>query len=409
MGSSEAVKVQTVRSGFLTPVEKPAFSEQEISLWGADEREESHSLHYAVPYAESFRAELAAHFIENYSKRGEVVLDPFVGAGTTALEAALRGRIAFGSDTNPLAVRMAEAKLFPADLTEVTLALQLLNLRRPFDLRIHTELLAPFFHLDTAREIVNLREQLREQKAGTRSAARVASFIELVALSILHGHSAGFFSGYTFPQVSLTPEEQIKLNDKRGQEPDYRAVLPRLLRRTASVLRDGCTSAMRQAAVHEPSRRHKIWRSDARRLTEVRSGTVSLVLGGPPLPGAQPRLSEQWLRYWFSGIAVKDPAEVQTQCPTISSWRDFMVEVLAELARVVVRGGRVVLDLKEMRVDNETVKLDEVIVEAVREKLRFAWEPDTLLVNHAPVAHVGRTRPVRQPAANNRLLVLRRR
>jgi len=46
-----------------------------------------------------------------YSEKGESVLDPMVGAGTTLIEAKLLGRNALGIDINPEAVRLAEAGL----------------------------------------------------------------------------------------------------------------------------------------------------------------------------------------------------------------------------------------------------------------------------------------------------------
>jgi DNA modification methylase len=46
-----------------------------------------------------------------YSEKGQSVLDPMVGAGTTLIEAKLLGRNALGMDINPEAVHLAEAAL----------------------------------------------------------------------------------------------------------------------------------------------------------------------------------------------------------------------------------------------------------------------------------------------------------
>jgi tRNA G10 N-methylase Trm11 len=46
-----------------------------------------------------------------YSEKGQSVLDPMVGAGTTLIEAKLLGRNALGMDINPEAVQLAEAGL----------------------------------------------------------------------------------------------------------------------------------------------------------------------------------------------------------------------------------------------------------------------------------------------------------
>jgi len=43
-------------------------------------------------------------YIEHYSKKGDIVLDPFVGSGVTAIEAIKAGRKGIGIDLNPIAI-----------------------------------------------------------------------------------------------------------------------------------------------------------------------------------------------------------------------------------------------------------------------------------------------------------------
>jgi predicted methyltransferase len=46
---------------------------------------------------------VVGEYIEHYSKKGEIVLDPFVGSGVTAIEALKRGRKAIATDLDPMA------------------------------------------------------------------------------------------------------------------------------------------------------------------------------------------------------------------------------------------------------------------------------------------------------------------
>ena len=57
--------------------------------WTARQRQ-SHALH-EVSYRACFKAELPRFFIERLTAPGELVFDPFMGRGTTLLEAALTG------------------------------------------------------------------------------------------------------------------------------------------------------------------------------------------------------------------------------------------------------------------------------------------------------------------------------
>jgi len=90
--------------------------------WTSAQRQ-SHALH-EVSYRACFKAELPAFFIDRLSNPGDAVLDPFMGRGTTLLEAALRGRRVFGNDINPLSAILARPRLRAIDVSVVSEALK---------------------------------------------------------------------------------------------------------------------------------------------------------------------------------------------------------------------------------------------------------------------------------------------
>ena len=59
-------------------------------------------------YAASFGEDFARELIRESTEEGGVVLDPFVGAGTTALESVLSNRNAIGIDVDPIACRISQ-------------------------------------------------------------------------------------------------------------------------------------------------------------------------------------------------------------------------------------------------------------------------------------------------------------
>jgi DNA modification methylase len=61
---------------------------------------------YPARFSEVFAREAILHF----SRMGDVILDPFVGGGTTAVEAIANGRRAIGTDISELSVFVAKAK-----------------------------------------------------------------------------------------------------------------------------------------------------------------------------------------------------------------------------------------------------------------------------------------------------------
>jgi len=78
--------------------------------------------HALYKYPARFSPVFARQAIETFSRKDGVVLDPFVGGGTTLVEARLTGRHALGADISSLAVFLTRAKTIPlseSDLSEV--------------------------------------------------------------------------------------------------------------------------------------------------------------------------------------------------------------------------------------------------------------------------------------------------
>ena len=80
-----------------TALDVPVYEEE---LWTSRQRQAS-SIH-EISYRACFKPQLPAYFIERLTDEGDVVYDPFSGRGTTAVEAALRGRSVIANDVNPL-------------------------------------------------------------------------------------------------------------------------------------------------------------------------------------------------------------------------------------------------------------------------------------------------------------------
>ena len=65
---------------------------------------------------------VVGEYIEHYSKKGDIVLDPFVGSGVTAIEALKRGRKAIAIDLDPISTFITRMTLIPAEPKEIAKA-----------------------------------------------------------------------------------------------------------------------------------------------------------------------------------------------------------------------------------------------------------------------------------------------
>src|SRR6516225_6786452 len=133
-------------------LEVPTFVNE---FWTAKQRQAS-SLH-EVSYRACFKPQLPRFFIERLTKPGDLVYDPFMGRGTTPVEAALLGRIPVGNDANPLSAVMTGPRLHPPQLEEVEKRLHTIPLNDPADM---PEDLLAFYHPNTLRAISSLKKYL---------------------------------------------------------------------------------------------------------------------------------------------------------------------------------------------------------------------------------------------------------
>lgn len=84
--------------------------------WAFTDADTGYLTHDLHPYPAKFIPQIPAHLIAGLSLPGELVLDPFHGSATTAVEALRLGRRAICIDANPLFETIGRAKT--ADLTE---------------------------------------------------------------------------------------------------------------------------------------------------------------------------------------------------------------------------------------------------------------------------------------------------
>lgn len=366
-------------------------------FWTRAQRE-GHSLH-EISYRACFKPSLPAFFLERLSRPGDLVLDPFMGRGTTPLEACLRGRVPCGNDVNPLSAMLLRPRLCPPTLADVVDRLDALDLSWDGAL---DEDLQVFFHPETLREICALRGYFLEREAQGRLDG-VDEWLRMVAVNRLTGHSSGFFSVYTLPPNQATSVAgQRRINAKRAQVPEARDVRAILRKKSRTLLADTETLWRSQSRVL--AQMSVLTTGPASAMRRVPTSSVQLVVTSPPFLDVVQYADDNWLRCWFCGIDAKSVPI--TMARTVEAWREAMREVFVELHRVVRPGGYVAFEVGEVR--RGKVRLEEHVVPVAADA---GLEPELVMLHTQDFTKTAKCWGVdnnRLGTNTNRIVVLRR-
>jgi len=324
---------------------------------------------HEVSYRACFKPQLPRFFIERLTRLGDLSYHPFMGRGTTLLEAALLGRVPCGCDISPLSRVLIAPRLRPPTLPEIIGRLQKLNYTTAHE--IPEELLV-FYHPETLKEICSLRHYLIERQ-NSGEGDFIDDWIRMVAVNRLTGHSPGFFSVYTLPpNQAVSIKRQTRINEKRGQQPPRRHIAETIAKKSRQLLVD-CDAAVRRALSATCGSVLLLTRHCGH-TPEIATASVSLVVTSPPFLDVVDYAGDNWLRCWFVGV---DPASVKLTVPNkLDAWQAAMTEVFHELQRILKPGGHVAFEVGEIHAGK--TRLEEAVVPC---GIAGGLEPVLILIN----------------------------
>lgn len=331
------VAVKKITGEFWTSKQRQASSLQEIS------------------YRACFKPQLPSYFIHKYTKKNDVVYDPFGGRGTTAIEAALLGRNLIQNDINPISTIFSKGRLSIPSLKEIESRLneipQINGLVADIDLSM-------FYEAQTLNEILNLKNYFAQREA-SKKLDSIDSWIRMVATNRLTGHSSGFFSVYTLPpNQAVSQNRQVSINTKLNQIPTYRDTKKIILKKSKQLLSG--LSKEQIENIKTVSDSAIFLNKLANQTQEIPDNSVALVVTSPPFLDIVQYKDDNWLRCWFNNIDSDEIGKNITMAKTLESWSTQMKEVLRELHRIIKKGGVIAFEVGEIR--NGKIKLDEAII-----------------------------------------------
>lgn len=361
-------------------------------FWTAGQRR-AHSIH-EISYRACFKAQLPEFFIARLTRPGDVVFDPFMGRGTTPVQAALMGRHAFGNDINPLSTLLTRPRLRPISAPAVAAALQSVDWSLG---EIERDDLLAFYHPETLRKLNALRRWIAPRAPlGADAVDPVADWIRMVTINRLSGHSSGFLSGRSMPpNQAVSIRAQRRINERLGVAPPERDVAAVILKKSRTLLKDGCAPGRVRFGLHTGA---------AWAVPGMADGSVDLVVTSPPFLDIVQYAADNWLRCWCAGI---DPGQVAIDMHrTEDAWTAMVHRVLAEQARILRPGGWVAFEVGEVR--NARVLLERLVWTAAA---GLPFDRLGVMVNHQDFTKTANCWGVANGANGtntNRIVLLRR-
>lgn len=358
-------------------------------FWTAKQRA-GHAIH-EVSYRACYKPQLPAYFLKRFCRKQSVVYDPFMGRGTTLIEAQLHGHRAIGNDINPLSIILTKPRLDPPSL----LAIEQRLLDVPFNKSTYLDPdLLVFFHRDTLQEIYSWRKYFSRQQP----LDPVDAWLQMVACGRLTGHSPGFFSVYTLPPNQATSvNAQHKINIKRRQTPPYRDTKKLIWRKSRQLLRHSLPE-------HFYRRDALLLTASADDTPQIPDNSVDLVVTSPPFLDTVDYRQDNWLRMWFCDLVVSQ--EKLWQLRSVQEWVTCMTEVFLELHRVLKKSGHIAFEVGEVR--NGSLQLEHQVVMAAHQAGLVA---DNILINRQSFTKTANCWGVnnnRKGTNSNRIVVLRK-
>ena len=329
---------------------------------------ENRGIHLAHWYPATFVSAIPGSLIPLITREGDLVVDPFCGAGATVVEAVRLGRRALGFDTNPVALLISAAKLalpsqqslsrlrqLVADVGQRSLVTRMVgtrsNGRHP-----NAAELQQWYHAATCEELLQIQgviESLPNGKLKTVGRCIFSSILKNVC-------SQGRHWGWVCDNVKPKPSE-IQEKDALGA---YIAALDAFSRGVKELADDMCRRGLNPGAISR-GRDWDVRRGDAcKQLRALEQASVDAIVTSPPYYGVADYVKSQRLTFLWYPTAVAELEGVEAgfeqlrkeeigsrsyrhRKGSFSDYVEYMKMFLGEATRVLKPGGKLCLVIGE--------------------------------------------------------------
>jgi hypothetical protein len=340
----------------------------EGALWHAISPRWGHSMHTMCSYHGMFPARLVHYFIQAYTRPGDLILDPFSGRGTSALQGRVEGRRTVSNDLSPLGYVLTAAKSNPPSWEEMAKYVSMLETRfrrtAPQDLDVPEDI-RMLYHDNTLTQLVYLRNHLLRRPMANWGAEQL--MLAGTVAGILHGsHRSDGTSMYlsiSMPNTFSMPPTYVKKFIRENE-------LVKIDQDVFSCLRDKLARIYLDADDGPMGSAHMTDASSLLGRSTIKARTVDLVITSPPYLKVVNYGTSNWIRLWWLGLdevsrhagagrLALDSALDHKH--TYGAYSAFLLKVFRGIHRVLKPSGVAVVVIGDVNSKGSTVNLAQRI------------------------------------------------
>lgn len=286
------------------------------------------------PYYAMFPTDFAFQVVEEFSKPGDVVFDPFAGRASSVYAASMLQREAVGIEINPVGWLYGWVKLRPASKNRVLARVKeigdLANGQRHSELRgMHD-----FFHHCYAPNVLNYLLHARDALKWKESKAD-ATLMALILVN-LHGKKEGSISNQMRQGKAMSPDYSIRWWKEHDSLPPQLDPVEFLSKRIEWRYAKGTPKGQPSAVILGDST--KVIRKLGTKVEQKKQKPFNLMFTSPPYREITDYHYDQWLRLWMLGgpaWASRTGRQWQGRFSSTADYRQLLDSIFGYCATVL--------------------------------------------------------------------------
>ncbi|MCC3161130.1 MAG: site-specific DNA-methyltransferase [Mollicutes bacterium PWAP] len=329
-------------------------------------------MHSIASYLAMFAPALPEYFINLYSKKGDLVMDPFSGRGTTGLRSREMKRDFVGSDLNPYSLVLSRSKFDQYKKNDLLKRINELEVNyknweienRFISRPIMYSEMKIYYHVKTLKKIIFIRETLGR---GWRNVDNIDNAILAFSMGIMHGPtrndgSSMYFSLDMSNTISMSPEYvrkyAIEHNLPLKEVNVFEKIKDRINSKYDEILEDEFNYNLKE---HDST-----LQNDA-----VQGNSVDLVVTSPPYLSIVNYTNSNWLKLWLLGYERKNlKRDIKlSDSLKFDEYIVFITSLLNSLENKVKIGGKVCLIVGDVY----NRRLIEEVWETIRHNVNYRF------------------------------------